>query len=294
MTPISNLLHVRTRSRFASRAIQAGLDAERSLVPARSRADLLAASSLFVTSLVYYLSTVTIGWRNAIADVHPWRQTQTALTVSSLLRGGPWLIYETPVLGPPWAIPYEFPLYQWIVASLVRMTGMALDPAGRAVSVVFFLLTLWPVGRILANLRFSVPSRLVILSLLLCSPFYIFWSRTFMIESLALFLATSSLACVLEMLRRPSAWWMAATSIVMSLAAVVKVTTFFPFLCAAVFVLGVDALRRDGICRTMGWGRRGLMVLACIIVPCLALAAWTRVAEHAVREPFRPLHASQG
>ncbi|MGD0041656.1 MAG: hypothetical protein ABSE84_14850 [Isosphaeraceae bacterium] len=286
MTRISNLMHERTRSHLASRAIQADLNAEKLLVPARSRANLLA-STLFVASLVYYLWAATIGWRNAITDAHAFRQTQTALTVSSLLRGGPWLIYETPVLGPPWSIPYEFPLYQWIVASLVQTTGMALDPAGRAVSVVFFLLTLWPAGKILANLHFSVPSRLVILSLLLCSPFYIFWSRTFMIESLSLFLATSSLACVLGMLRRPSAGRMAATSIVMSLAAVVKVTTFLPFLCAAVLVLGVDALRRDGIFRTMGWGRRGLMVLACIIVPCLALAAWTRVAEHARCEnPF--------
>ena len=181
MIPINNLLHVRTRSRFASRAIRLVYSFQRSLVPARSRADLLAASSLFVTSLVYYLSTVTIGWRDPIADasrIPPDPDRPHRLLVAA--QRGPWLIYETPVLGPPGRSPFEFPLYQWIVASLVQMTGMALDPAGRAVSVVFFLLTLWPAGRILANLRFSISSRLVILSLLLCSPFYIaFLSRTF-------------------------------------------------------------------------------------------------------------------
>ena len=112
-----------------------------------------------------------------------------------MLRGGPWLIYETPVLGPPWTIPFEFPLYQWTVAVLVWSTGMALDPAGRSVSIAFFLLTLWPTERILAALRVTLPCRLVILSLLVASPFYIFWSGTFLIESTALFLATSSLAC---------------------------------------------------------------------------------------------------
>ena len=61
-------------------------------------------------------------------------------------------------------------------------TGMALTPAGRTVSVAFFLLTLWPTERLLAARRVALPGRLLVISLLICSPFYIFWSRTFMIE----------------------------------------------------------------------------------------------------------------
>ena len=36
------------------------------------------------------------------------------------------LAYETPVLGKPWSIPMEFPLYQWTVVVVSDLTGIAL------------------------------------------------------------------------------------------------------------------------------------------------------------------------
>jgi len=247
----------------------------------RSLIGLVAASLLLAGCLVYFLTCVSIGWRHAISDSHGFRQSQTALSVAAMLRGGPWLIYETPVLGPPWTIPFEFPLFQWIVAALVWSTGLALGPAGRTISVAFFLLTLWPAERLLAARRLSLPCRLVILALLVSSPFYIFWSRTVLIESTALFLATWSLACSLWAIRRPSPGRLAAMGAVSSLAAVVKITTFFPFLIASVAVVGYQVLRRGGPLGGSGWARRGLWVLACAGLPALAMAAWTSAADHA-------------
>ena len=104
------------------------------------------------------------------------------------------LAYETPVLGPPWSIPFEFPLYQWLVAAVAGTHLLPLDQAGRLVSVVFFLLTLIPTHSLLAALRIPGPMRLVFLSLVLVSPFYLFWSRTFLIESTGLFLCVSYVA----------------------------------------------------------------------------------------------------
>jgi hypothetical protein len=249
--------------------------------PAQYRAGLLAASVLLLASLVYYFSSVSIGWKNAISDSHGFRQSQTAITADVILRGGPWLIYETPVLGPPWRVPFEFPLYQWIVAALAWSTGMALDPAGRMVSVAFFLLTLWPTERILAALRVTLPRRLIVLALLVCSPFYIFWSRTFLIESTALFLATSSLACTIWAIRRPSAGRLLATSVVGSFAAVVKITTFFPFAIASMALICYQVLRRGGPLENTRWIRRGWLVVACGLVPAVALTSWTSAADHA-------------
>ena len=104
---------------------------------ARSISGLFASSVLLAVCLVYFLASVSIGWRNTISDAHGFRQSQTAISADVILRGGPWLIYETPVLGPPWTIPFEFPLYQWIVAALTWLTGSAMDSIGRAVSVAF-------------------------------------------------------------------------------------------------------------------------------------------------------------
>jgi hypothetical protein len=39
------------------------------------------------------------------------------------------LSYDTPVLGYPWSIPFEIPLYQWIVACVSRL-GLSIDVAG--------------------------------------------------------------------------------------------------------------------------------------------------------------------
>jgi hypothetical protein len=259
-------------------------------VQARKIAARVSASVLLAACVVHYLASVSFGWRHAISDTHGFRQSQTAISVYTMLRGGPWLIYETPVLGPPWTIPFEFPLYQWLVAALAWSTGLALDPAGRTVSIVFFLLTLWPAARLLAALRVSFSGRLVILSLLLCSPFYIFWSRTFLIESTALFLATWSLACSVWAIRRPSVGRLMAMSVVGSLAAVVKITTFFPFLLTSIAVVSYQAIRRAGPLARSRWVRRAIWPLACAALPALALVAWTSAADHAKNKSILGSH----
>src|SRR5688572_31609546 len=67
-----------------------------------------------------------------LIDAHPFRQTQTAISVFHMMRGGPWLAYYTPVLGAPWAIPFEAPLYHWSVAALA--TVFPLELSGRIAS----------------------------------------------------------------------------------------------------------------------------------------------------------------
>src|SRR5258708_806650 len=72
----------------------------------------------------------------SLIDRRSFRQTQTAISVRAMLDGGPWLAYETPVLGQPWSIPFEFPTYQWLVALTELATHLPIDQAGRVVSVV--------------------------------------------------------------------------------------------------------------------------------------------------------------
>ena len=55
---------------------------------------------LFIFSLMFFFASISIGWNSTLLDYYGFRQTQTAITVSYLLNGGPWLAYETPVLGP--------------------------------------------------------------------------------------------------------------------------------------------------------------------------------------------------
>src|SRR5207302_1793389 len=105
--------------------------------------------------------------------------------------------YETPVLGAPFSLPFELPLYQWLSARLSTLGGLPLETAGRLVSEAFFLLTAAALFAALGALGIPRPRRLAFVSILLVSPVYLFWSPTFMIESTALCLCMAWLALLL-------------------------------------------------------------------------------------------------
>lgn len=56
---------------------------------------------IFVISLIWALLTASVGWNHTLSDMHGFRQTKTAITSYYFMQGGPFLGYETPVLGAP-------------------------------------------------------------------------------------------------------------------------------------------------------------------------------------------------
>ena len=97
------------------------------------------------------------------------------------------LAYQTPVGGYPWSIPFEFPIYQSLVALISKTGGFPLDPVGRLVSFSFLIGCAWPVYQIARRLKLTREVVWVFCALLWSSPYYLFWSRTFTIEIAALF-----------------------------------------------------------------------------------------------------------
>jgi hypothetical protein len=68
-----------------------------------------------LTILMIMLSVVPriIHLHAPIMEKQGFRQTQTVITVRSILKDGySFLHAKTPVLGPPWVVPFEFPIYQ--------------------------------------------------------------------------------------------------------------------------------------------------------------------------------------
>src|ERR1051325_8788424 len=96
----------------------------------------------FLVALIWAQSVSQTGWWHSISDRHGFRQTQTAITSYYLIRGGPFLRYETPVFGRPWSTPFEFPLYQWIVAAASEYFATPLNQTGRFIGLAFFYLSL--------------------------------------------------------------------------------------------------------------------------------------------------------
>ena len=132
---------------------------------------------VFIVCLAMSAWAFSAGWTHSILDLHGFRQAQTAISVRHLLEGSSWLAYEVPVLGAPWAVPFEFPLYQWLTAGSTWALGIPVDQSGRLVSVLFFYLSLVPLAYLLAQLGVKRRDRLLLLSLVLTSPLYLFWSR---------------------------------------------------------------------------------------------------------------------
>jgi hypothetical protein len=194
-------------------------------------------------ALAASLSVASIGWFHAISDSHGWRQTETAIRAHFIAQGGPWLSYETPVLGPPWQMPHEFPAYQLLVAGLVNLTGMGLEQAGRAVSLGLFYAAAMLVYVLLGDLGVAPRHRLLVVALWLVSPLYLFWSRTFMIESTALALSLAFLTFGLRFFLRGRSSDALITLVFGSLSFAVKPPTFVPFAVLAAFGWGALTLR---------------------------------------------------
>lgn len=189
----------------------------------------MARRLLMVAALLVSVWALAASWHLPILEMHSFRQTQTAISSYWMATSPHWLAYPTPVLGAPWSLPFEFPVFQGIVAAVVTLLPVNLDQAGRLVSWLFAIATLWPIRRVLLELTGRESLADTVCILFLVSPLYLFWSRAFLIESTALFLAASFLALLATHVRQPRAWLAALLVGCAVLAALVKITTFVGF-----------------------------------------------------------------
>jgi hypothetical protein len=231
--------------------------------------------------LGFSLYAISVGFYNTIFDFHGFRQAQTAISADSILHGGSFLHYETPVLGPPWSVPFEFPLYQGIVAVLARAFSIHLDQTGRFVSILFYYLCFFPLASILSHIGLRRTQMVPALALFAMSPIYIFWSRVFMIESTALFLSLLYTDQMFRMVVGKKKWqcrnFMSGAAFG-ALAGLVKVTTFAPF-----FALGIS-LATWGLWRDRKSGKfKGSIAAAvatlCVMFPVAVTWWWTKFAD---------------
>jgi hypothetical protein len=245
------------------------------------------ALALLTIAAAYFAVLASFGWWNRIVDGSPFRETYAAITTRYMVGQPPKLAYETPIHGPPWAVPLEFPLYQWTVAAIVTLFHTPLEQTGRAVNIAFFLLTLVPASAILRELNLDGAQRALVLALALFSAFYVFWSRTFMIESTELFWSVAYCALARAWQRRPTALAWILTVVAGALAAAIKITTLVPFM-AAVSVWPL-ADRLAGLAHRALPVRRFVAGACLAVIPLAVGACWTRYAD-AVKalQPFGP------
>jgi hypothetical protein len=92
-------------------------------------------SSFWILSIIYFLTITTIGLSDWFS-MHSYRQSQTALTSLFFPIDEYKLDYTTPMMGYPWKVPMEFPIYQFIISILVHFLKTDIIITGK----VFYIL----------------------------------------------------------------------------------------------------------------------------------------------------------
>jgi hypothetical protein len=211
-----------------------------------------------------------------LLEAHSFRQTQTAITAYWFIHDGFALAYQTPISGYPWKIPLEFPFFQGLVALIAGLIHLPLDSVGRAVSYAFFVATLIPAALICRSLNLGHRVFLAFGTLYLLSPQYLFWGRTFMIESTATFFSVATIAAAVPLLLGASLtlWRALALVLLGSLAIVQKITTGLPVIMVLVSCLAAAC----AMCWSRG-NRSGVKTLflgiTLLTIPVLLGIGWT-------------------
>ncbi len=214
------------------------------------------ALGIFLLSLAFHFWGVSVGWRSKNLPGGEFRQAQTALSTYWIKAENNFaLAYPTPVLGKPWSIPMEFPLYQWTVVVTGKVTGWGLTKAGRAVSIACFYLALPAVFLLLARWNVAPGRRWLVLAVVVTCPLYVFYTRGFLIETMALMFSLWFWVAFERTVEGRSKAWLALAILAGTGAGLVKVTTFLLYLIpAAGWALArLWRRRRGGWLADCGW-----------------------------------------
>jgi hypothetical protein len=229
------------------------------------------------------LWVMTRAWDASLLDRFQFRQTQTALTAYWIRQDGFHFAYPTPIFGPPWSVPLEFPLYQWLVANLSDVSAISLVSSGRIVSIVFFIAALPAIYGLASLVETDSRRRLLVPAAVLTAPICLFYSRTFMIESCAAALSVWFLWAYILSLQRASWRWTTMTVALGTLAALVKVTTFALFGIPAAIYAIIYVLRRPRVGSSkllpLGPIRLTSTVALPAIIPFIATLSWISFSD---------------
>jgi peptidoglycan/LPS O-acetylase OafA/YrhL len=238
------------------------------------------AALLFATYIAFAHS------HQPLIDVHAFRQSQTALTAYWMQQEGWAIAYQTPVAGFPWSIPFEFPIYQALAAGISVVTATDLVTVGRLLSWLFLLAGAWPAFALADRLHLPKSVPWVFCALLWSSPLYVYWGRTFMIETAALFFTLACLPSGVEILRSHADRWNKLAFVLFGAAAMLqKATTGGPIilalLCAAVALPAYQSgLTQDAM-------KRAVRSVAIICIPLLIGVAWAAYSDRIKQQnPF--------
>ena len=172
--------------------------------------------------------------RTGLHDLYEFRQTQTAFGIRDVASNGFNLLHlHIPILGKPYEVPFEFPLFQNLAGGISHYSGIAPSTAGRLLSLISYCGTLFIIIFILRkrNLKWFLTAALMLATL---SPFALEWSDACLIDNFVIFLVFLSALFYRQYLISTKKYLYFFSAAIACLSAAVKITSVFP---TAFFIL---------------------------------------------------------
>jgi len=247
-------------------------------------------TAIFAAALSFNLYGVTYHWTMGFMAGHEFRQAHTAIVAYHIDQQDDFsLLYETPIFGKPWvSLLLEVPIYEWSVVGLSRLTGLPHVIAARTITATCFYLTLPAIWLLLGRLALPKPRRLLVLALVLAAPVYIFYSRAFLMDSMALMASAWWLVAFVRAMDERRWGWLALAVVAGTVGALVKsailAVWMVPGAAYGAWMLWRDLRAGTGWkvpLKTLLWG------LGTVVVALASLRAWV-----AFTDPIKEAHAS--
>ena len=219
-----------------------------------------------------------------------WRPMHTELTSFWFEREGIDLLnYETPLLGPPWTIPIEFPLFQAMTGVIYRAGLNDNELASRLSALLCFYVSACFMFLVCRKIFTGRLVTFAAVNLYLWMPYNIYYSTESYIDFLSLAMTLAYLLFILLWLEAPSSLaWVIGAVISGSLGVLVKPTTV-PIVAIPILVFVIEDLHaryRQELrwppdlpaILTRSWRLRWywLALMCMAAIPAITGAAWTR------------------
>lgn len=159
----------------------------------------------------------------SLNEFFSFRQAQTAWGAKALLLfDSSGFVTQTPVFGPPFKVPYEFPIYQWIHFILIKFSNLEVDLAGRLLSLLIFQILAIQIYFLTKSVldRKTAIWAIIIFEL---TPFGFQWSTAVLIDYFSILLA---IVGINTFLRSKHTFVNILAIFILTLSALVKITTF--------------------------------------------------------------------
>lgn len=182
------------------------------------------------TSDVFFVSTLVLAnflFRIHLFD-HPisdFRETQTAFGVRSILRNGMSIFRaDVPVFGPPWKLPFEFPLFQYCAAVIAKIFGIGEVQSSLITATIFFLASGVAFFILVRTVSGSATARIALV-IYLFSAYGLHFGTRVSIEFVAVFFSLLAMISILKFFEIGQTRYLFFLFVSGSLGSLVKITT---------------------------------------------------------------------